>query len=158
MQNEFISKQLKLSFLSNLLMVFTSVHHIYGAVVYHTPGRLHVLFLSIPVLAVTLFLERQLQNPNHRRNLMAKAHWIIILIFSILLIGIYEGIYNHILKNIFFFGGLTGQAMETFFPGSIYVMPDNFFFELTGIGQGIIAILLINRFMKFTKTWTDSPA
>lgn len=139
-------------------MALTSVHHIYGAVVYHTPSRLHVLFLSIPVLIATLFLSRQLKNSNNGRDLIAKTHWIIILIFSILLIGIYEGIYNHVLKNIFFCAGGGGQVMETFFPGSIYVMPDNFFFELTGIGQGIIAIVLISSFTKFRKAWTAGLA
>lgn len=151
MQDDILSKQLKLSFLSNLLMVLTSVHHIYGAAIYLTPARLHILYMSIPVLTTTLLLNRQLQRSNNRQTIIARTHRTIILVFSILLTGMYEGVYNHILKNIFFFGGATAEVMDTFFPAGIYEMPDDIFFELTGIGQGILGILVLNSFVKLTR-------
>ena len=39
---------------SNALMIVTSIHHIYGAIVYDTPWRLHVLFVSIPVIFLSI--------------------------------------------------------------------------------------------------------
>lgn len=151
MQDDILSKQLKLSFLSNLLMVLTSVHHIYGAAIYLTPARLHILYMSIPVIIATFLLNRQLKKPGNRQAIVIKIHQIIILVFSILLIGMYEGVYNHLLKNIFFFGGATAEVMDTFFPAGIYEMPDDIFFELTGIGQGILGILVLNSFVKLTR-------
>jgi hypothetical protein len=151
MQDDILSKQLKLSFLSNLLMVLTSVHHIYGAVIYLTPARLHILYMSIPVIITTLLLNRQLKRSDNRQTIAGKAQGIIVLVFSILLIGMYEGLYNHLIKNIFFFSGMPPEVMNNFFPDSIYEMPNDFFFELTGIGQGILGILLLNSFIKLTK-------
>src|SRR5690554_1200741 len=98
MVNQFQNKQSKVSFLSNILMLLTSVHHIYGAVVYHTPARLHILFLSLPVLIATIILtKRQNAIASGKHDTIFIVYALVILIGSILLIGFYEGIYNHIL-------------------------------------------------------------
>jgi hypothetical protein len=129
-------------------MLLTSIHHVYGAAVYHTPFRLHILFLSIPVLLFTMIVNKI--HPG-KFLIVYRIHAIVILVFSILLIGFYEGVYNHIIKNIAFWGGLSGQTLDVFFPPGIYEMPNDLFFELTGIAQGVLGILLAIRFIKLLK-------
>lgn len=133
----------KVTLYSVILMGLTSVHHLYGAIAYHTSWRLHVLLFSIPVIIVTLLLHRAANRPWAFR-----LYWITTLLASIILIGVFEGLYNHVLKNILFFSGFSQSRMERLYPHGAYEMPDNFFFEITGIMQGIIAIPLIIYFTR----------
>jgi hypothetical protein len=145
------SRVSKMTAYSAALMIITSIHHVYGAAVYHTPWRLHVLMVSIPVLTVTLVLYRIVRNKEpHFKSI---PHWIfflVTLIPSAGLIGIYEGLYNHILKNLLFFGGANDDLLQQLFPAPAYEMPNNVFFEITGIIQGIIALPLIIGLIEFT--------
>lgn len=140
----------KVTLYSILLMALTSAHHLYGAMIYHTPWRMHVLFLSVPVIIATLVLNQMLNQPGSRRWVLW-LYWIITLSASVLLIGIFEGIYNHILKNILFFSGFPAGSMAKLYPGGTYEMPDDFLFEFTGVTQGMVAIPLIMHFIKLTR-------
>ncbi|HKZ36313.1 MAG TPA: hypothetical protein VJ184_01590 [Chryseolinea sp.] len=85
---------------SNLLMITTTIHHIYGSVIYNTPWRLHVLLLSIPVVVITVLLTRFLAKREHQdKKILFVIYWLIILVASIGLIGVFEGIYNHAIKR-----------------------------------------------------------
>jgi len=142
------SKVSKVTAYSVALMTVTSLHHVYGAIVYHTPWRLHVLMLSIPVLIVTLILYRILRKKElPDRSFMYWTFFFITLIPSAGLIGVYEGLYNHILKNTLFFGGASDEVLQQLFPAPTYEMPNNVFFEVTGIMQGIIVLPLISDLM-----------
>jgi len=78
-------------------------------------------------------------------------YWSIILIFSIILIGGYEGVYNHALKNVFFFSGASETILDKMFPPSMYVMPNNFLFELTGVMQAAIFVPLLIQMARLSK-------
>ena len=142
----------KVSLYSNALMVVTSVHHVYGAVIYNTPWRLHILMVSIPVIIFTLvtsyFLTKR-EFPG--KNLLLWFYWSIILIFSIIFIGGFEGVYNHALKNVFFFLGASDTILDKMFPPSMYVMPNNFLFELTGVMQAVIFVPLLLQMARLSK-------
>ncbi len=141
----------KITAYSVALMIVTSIHHVYGAVVYRTPWRLHVLMVSVPVLILTLVLYRRLRNEEpHLRSLCSWAFFLVTLIPSAGLIGIYEGLYNHILKNLLFFGSANDALLQQLFPAPTYEMPNNVFFEISGIVQGIIVLPLIIELIKFT--------
>ncbi|UPK67315.1 hypothetical protein [Chitinophaga filiformis] len=144
------NEQKKVTLFSILLMVLTSIHHIYGAIIYNTPWRLHVLFLSIPVIILTLILDRLL-SPVHTNRWIFRLYWILTLLTSIILIGVFEGLYNHVLKNILFFISLPEKDMEKLYPNGIYEMPDNLFFELTGILQGVLVAVLIIYFSRLIR-------
>lgn len=134
------------------LMIITSVHHIYGAAIYHTPWRLHVLALSIPTIIATLFLNRMLKKREpHLRSWIYWMFFLITVIPSIAGIGIFEGLYNHVLKNILFFGGASDAMLDTLFPAPTYEMPNDLFFEITGVIQGIIVLPLILKLTALTK-------
>ena len=151
------NEQNKVSLYSNVLMILTSIHHAYGAIVYHTEWRFHVLLLSVPVIIVTLFLNRLLNKRGYTyNNYLFWIYWIIILLASIVAIGVFEGVYNHILKNIIYFGGFPKNWMDKLFPSGVYEMPDNLFFEITGMLQGVMAILLIKYFIQLTRNVLNS--
>lgn len=129
-----------ISLYSNALMVLTSVHHIYGAIIYDTPWRVHVLMISIPLLVVTVILGRILRT--NKTKILFWFFWLIVFILSFALIGMFEGVYNHLLKDVLFFSGLDNESMLSLFPPPKYVMPNDFFFEFTGVLQGVLAIFL----------------
>jgi hypothetical protein len=60
--------------------------------------------------------------------------------FSIIGIGLYEGGYNHVVKNILYFGGVSTETLDEIYP-SVYELPNDFLFELTGIAQFITGFL-----------------
>ena len=142
----------KVSLYSNALMTVTSIHHVYGAVVYHTPWRLHILMVSIPVIIFTLVVSNFLiRREFPGKHLLLLFYWFITLIFSIILIGGYEGVYNHALKNVFFFLGASESILARMFPPSMYVMPNNFLFELTGVMQAVIFVPLLLQMARLSK-------
>lgn len=125
-----------------LLLVLTAIHHAYGAYAFSTPWRLHIVYIAAPVaaaIAAALYLgSRRPDEPSSRVATWLGA--IIILVFPVLAIGIFEGGYNHVVKNVVYFG--FGQpAAIALFPPPTYEMPNDFFFEFTGIAQFPVGIL-----------------
>lgn len=141
--------QSKVSLYSNILMVLTSVHHAYGAMIYHTPWRLHILFISVPVIVATLLMNRLALTSY--RSLWTWGYGVLIFTASVLLIGSYEGLYNHLLKNVLYFGGLSAGSMAVLFPPGMYELPNDVFFEITGMLQGIVVIPLAIYFMRWVR-------
>ena len=136
---------------SHYLMLLTSVHHVYGAIIYSTPWRLHVLFLSVPVIVVTALLSRIINTYNSfKSSFLFWINWIIILIMSIALIGIFEGIYNHFIKDLLFYTGIDRSTLLALFPPPKYEMPNDLFFEVTGVLQAVIVAVLIVCFTRLT--------
>jgi len=144
-----LNRVTKVSGYSVALMALTSIHHIYGALIYHTSWRLHVLLLSVPVMIVTVLLCRTAQRKGELGSPFFWIFLVITLVPSIGLIGAYEGIYNHILKNLLFYGGAGAGTLRALFPPPKYEMPNDAWFEITGVLQGIIVIPL-------TIQWTRS--
>lgn len=134
------------------LMAITSIHHAYGAYIYSTPWRLHVLMLSIPVIVVTMLLHRRLQKKeDNRRRAIYWIYWIVTLVPSIIFIGLFEGVYNHFLKNVLFLGGLRHDILLQLFPPPTYELPNDFLFEITGILQAVVFVPLVIHFMRLTR-------
>lgn len=139
----------KLCWYSTALMILTSIHHIYGAIIYETPWRLHVIVLSVPVILATWLLKYFITTSSSRINMI--LFWLLLvvtLVPSIGMIGVYEGIYNHLVKNIMFFSGASKETLVKFFPPPTYELPNDFWFELTGIAQGILALPLFGYFSR----------
>lgn len=126
----------RVSFYSIAMMTVTSVHHIYGALIYNTPWRLHILIASLPMIIFCGVWNRLAVKENS--NFLVWLLSTMIFIFSICLIGGYEGIYNHLLKNMLFFAGVNDSILLKLFPPPMYVMPNDFIFEVTGSLQAVI--------------------
>jgi len=138
--------------LSVALMVLTSIHHAYGAIRYNTPWRLHILMISIPVIIFTIIFYYWFLKKGVRTG--SPFFWVyLVLTFvaSVALIGLFEGVYNHLFKNALFYTGASSQTLTYLFPPPTYEMPNDFWFEFTGMLQGFVAIPLTLSFIRLIR-------
>lgn len=131
-------------------MIITLVHHLYGAVIYDEPFRLHVAIFAVPVIVVLLSTYAGYNKiPNVvLRKICLFIFLVVSIFFSVAAIGFYEGGYNHVIKNILYFSGVSTDTLDELYP-SIYELPNDFVFEVTGIAQfvtGLICFIQIFRF------------
>ena len=137
---------------SIFVLVLTSIHHVYGAIIYKTPWRMHVVYLTIPA-AILIASFFSLAWRHRRKPFGRTAAWLgvaLVLVFPVGLIGIYEGGYNHVVKNVLYFGGAT-DLVSHLFPPPDYELPNNVFFELTGIAQLFAALMAGRRLLHLSR-------
>lgn len=138
---------------SHTLLLLTAVHHIYGALLYNTPWRFHAVFVSIPIIGITALLNYLIQKRgSYKNSILFWLNWTVILVISIFLIGIFEGIYNHLVKDVLYYIGTDRQTLITLFPPPKYEMPNDFIFEFTGVMQAVVTFVLLYRFVRLTKS------
>lgn len=132
---------LRISRYAYAILLLTSAHHAYGAYVYETPWRLHVI---VPAVAVAILIGASVGL--YRRfdgAVRTIALWLFAaaaFVFPFAMIGLYEGGYNHVLKNVLYFGGASPELLAALFPPPTYELPDSVIFELTGIAQLLLAV------------------
>ncbi len=121
----------------------TAAHHVYGGLVYGTPWRLHGTFVVIPVaLALLGAFALYRRSPDTAAGAWAgRALVLVAAVFPIVLIGGFEGGYNHVLKNVLYFGGLSAEWLARLFPPPTYELPNDLLFELSGVAQVVPAAL-----------------
>ena len=123
--------------------LISSIHHWYGAVEYNTPWRAGVTYWIVgSVLIVYSLLFVYWKNLG---NIIGKISiWIFLFSAVIFQAGfiMFECVYSHVLKNILFFGGMSQSILEKLYPAPAYHLPDNMFFEFTGLLQlvGFVAV------------------
>ena len=117
-------------------MVLTLIHHAYGAAIYDKPFRLHVAIYAIPVIVILLgtYLGFEKIRSVTSKKIMLAVFLVVALLFPTLAIGVYEGGYNHVVKNILYFTGTPTDIIDQIYP-SIYELPNDVVFELTGMAQ-----------------------
>ena len=135
------------------VLLLTTVHHVYGAYLYQTPWRLHVGFVSgfaaAAILGSFMVARRGTDDAT-----TAVAFWsfaVITLVFPVLLIGVFEGGYNHVLKNALYFGGASPALLHRLFPPPTYEKPGDLIFEMTGVfqlGPGLVTGFLLCRLVR----------
>lgn len=135
------------------IMILTLLHHAYGALIYEEPFRLHVVFIAIPVILIMIMSFRLFQRKSSA--LIKKLAFTVFMLVSISIpvsaIGLYEGGYNHLLKNVLYFGGSSQAMLNQLFPPPLYEMPNSFIFEVTGIFQFVLGIYAVYCMMLFWK-------
>jgi len=124
-----------------ILYVLTGFHHYYGSVIYGTPWREHVVAAGGSVLCICVVLVI-LYRVYYRRIWLITYLLIAFITFG-LLIGLFEGFYNHVLKNILYFSGLNTATWRAMFPAPAYEVPQNLVFESTGILQFFVGVVQI---------------
>ena len=141
-----------LAVISGLIAGLVSiVHHWYGAVIYNTPWRVGVSYwIAGIVMIVYSLLYIYWENID---NIAGKiAMWIFLFCAIIFQAGfiMFECVYSHVLKNILFFGGMPQSNLDTLYPSPAYHLPDNLFFEITGLLQlvGFVAVWYAYRVFK----------
>ena len=139
--------RLRNSFIAtSVVYIITTFHHLYGAAIYNTPWRRDVGTnggIVLLVCAVLLYLYK-----TYSKRVYLLLYILINFIIFELGIGLFEGLYNHILKNILFFAGLTFSKWRSFFPAPAYEIPDNFLFESTGILQFFAALVSMSYLVR----------
>jgi hypothetical protein len=137
------------------VLALTSLHHAYGAIHYATPWRYHAVLFSAVALAVILgtFSIGQ-ARPNTTAGRTARwVFWVVSVMGPVLLIGGFEGFYNHVVKDVLYFGGLPEAQMRRLFAPPTYEMPNDLFFEATGVLQVIPAGMAAYHLVGLAPTW-----
>jgi hypothetical protein len=119
------------------LLILTSVHHWYAAIRFETPWRAHVVHLA---MWAGVALGVLLGVGWHARG-RAIGRWAVLAILglstivAVVWLGLYEGGYNHLVKNAIFATGASDETFHRLFPPAIYEPPGDSLFELSGIAQ-----------------------
>lgn len=138
------------------VLLLTCVHHAYGAYIYHTEWRLHVVFVSALAAAAIKISESGVQRRRSASD-RGLSFWVftsVTMLIPVLTIGLFEGGYNHALKNALYFSGCSMHVMRQLFPAPTYEMPNDAFFEVTGVMQlvaGTVAGSYLYRFFEEQK-------
>ena len=139
-----------------LIAILTWVHHIYGGLIYDTPYRIIAPSISLPILlSGTFYLQYLLIKKGN--TLLKRLYMTIVCGLWILSISLVEGFYNHVLKNVLFFSGVTYEKLSVMFPPefgelSFFELPSDIFFEVTGIVQFFIGLTISHHLIKFLKS------
>lgn len=139
--NPSVSSQRRAGIYSVLVLALTTIHHAYGAIVYHTLWRLHVAVIAAPV-ALAIYAGLRAGAKAHQAGKgRGLTYWTaaVILLIPVGAIGLFEGGYNHLVKNVIYFGW-GAHTMRQFFPAPMYEMPTDRIFESTGIAQLPLAL------------------
>jgi peroxiredoxin len=136
------------------VLALTTLHHVYGAWRYQTPFRLHVVGIAVAVAACILATLRLFLRKRSRPFLIAFAA--ATLLFPVVGIGIFEGGYNHLAKNVLYLAGTPERALLTLFPPPTYVLPNDVFFELTGVLQVLPAAITAHAFAVLLRHWRSA--
>ncbi len=136
------------------LVLFTSIHHIYGGALYNTSWRIIMpLFFFLPILALTLYLQYQ---SIRKSSTLLLAAFTVLAVMWIVGVGFYEGGYNHLLKNALYFGGASEEVITKMFPPEfggtkLYEKPNDFLFESSGIATTLFSFVMIRYLVPFVK-------
>jgi len=138
---------------SYAVLVLTAAHHLYGAVRFDTPWRAHVTHVAVLVgLALGICLVIWRVVPAIRRP----AGWavVIIALFPVGWIGLYEGGYNHVVKDVLYLIVGPSHWWQTMFPAPTYERPVDLWFESSGILQLVLAIWTAPALWQWPRTWS----
>jgi hypothetical protein len=125
------------------VLALTSLHHVYGAILYATPWRYHAVHVSGVILLVILgaYGLGRARSGTSTGRAADRVLWSVTWLVPVLLIGGFEGLYNHVAKNALYWGGLPEAWMTPLFPPATYEMPNDVLFEITGILQVLPAAI-----------------
>lgn len=124
-------------------LVLTTVHHAYGAFAFGTPWRLHAALVSVPVAAAIAVAEARYRR-HPRGRLGTFAFWTVVGltgVVAVLVFGVFEGAYNHVLKDVFYVWGAPPHVLDALFPQPPYEPPTDVFFEVSGVMHVVPASL-----------------
>jgi hypothetical protein len=129
----------RLFILCFLLLILTVSHHVYGGLVFQTKWRITGAAWGILYFAVMTML---FYVPRNR--LFTKIVFASMLGLWVFVIGIYEGGYNHLMKDVLYIFNTPEPVLLKMFPPEFgYVLPSDLFFEITGIIQLVIALFIL---------------
>jgi len=137
------------------VLLTTIVHHIYGGIIYNTPERFDVVFIAAPAIVIQIIaLVVYKKNREATVGKIASGFFFLVSLgIAIVLFGIVEGGYNHLVKIVLYFGGASPALLDRLYSSPIYVMPDDFIFEVTGVAQFFIGAYVAFSVAKLWKEY-----
>jgi hypothetical protein len=127
----------------------TVVHHVYGGLLYQTPWRIHGAIVAVPLALMVWLLVAAYIRGNRFKSLAGWTLAAITLAGPIVVIGLFEGAYNHGVKDVLFLAGLSPETLRRIFPPPRYELPNSTFFEASGLAQVIPAVLTAGVWLRF---------
>lgn len=137
---EKVSKMLRLKFKNSekkvaitimVVYLITSIHHVYGAWLYETPWRNHIATQGATWLIISYIIL--LAYVKWNKKLIMCVFVVFAGFFFVGAIGFYEGAYNHVLKNILYFAGMSEDVLHQMYPPPKYELPNDWLFEISGV-------------------------
>ncbi len=131
----------------------TAVHHVYGGVRYGTPWRIHgaVVALVLGLVLSGVFSAYQ-RNPGSRLGRVAGwALTSLAVVLAVLIIGLFEGAYNHVLKVVLFLAGAPRDLLQRLYPPPAYELPNDAAFEISGVAQVVPAAFTALAALRFVR-------
>ncbi|GII78060.1 hypothetical protein Sru01_30420 [Sphaerisporangium rufum] len=104
----------------------TTVHHLYGAEIYHTPGRHHAVILAGALLAViTVGLELARFGDGGVARAGRWVYHLGALGGFVLAFGAFEGLYTHVIRPLLDGGYPPGEPFDPLFQatGVLHIVP-----------------------------------
>lgn len=132
-------------------LILFGAHHAYGAVRYHTPWRMHGALLALGLLApftVASWVHRRRAGTASG----AIAGWALFglaVAIPVLTAGAFEGLYNHVLKDVLFYAGAPRELLLQLFPPPKYELPNDALFEVSGVLQVVPAVMTAAAAVRF---------
>ncbi len=140
-------KRVALSIL--LVYLTTSIHHVYGAWLYETPWRNHIAYQGFSWLLLSYLI--MLIYINWKKNFLAWVFVVFAGFFFVGAIGFFEGAYNHVLKNILYFGGLQVNRLHAMYPPPKYLLPNDWIFEISGVFTFFISLWCLKTMIEWIR-------
>ena len=140
-----------------MILLLTIIHHIYGGIIYDTPVRFHIAWFAIPVIVVMILLYHLHFWKKSSPTISKIALWIYVAVLVVIpfgTFGLVEGGNNHLLKNILYFGGVSEEKMLQIYSDPIAEMPNDFWFEFTGVLQFVAGVYIGYMLIQF---WRIKP-
>ena len=112
--------------------------------------RLDAVFLSV-FAAAAIIGSLVVTQRNADETVREIAFWVftvVVLVVPVALIGLFEGAYNHALKNALYFAGTSSTLMNRLFPPPTYELPNDVFFEATGVMQAVLGSITAGLFYR----------
>ncbi len=124
-------------------LALTSAHHLYGARLYGTPWRAHVAHVAAWVAGaiVVCVIAGRLWSGQRAGRVAHYALLALTVAVCVAWLGLYEGGYNHTLKNLVVWMGLSDDMFRVLFPPAIYEPPGDLLFEVSGMLQFPVGLL-----------------
>jgi len=125
------------------VLVVTTVHHVYGAELYQTPERYHAVVIAAAALMLMVVgVEARRRWPDCWAGRLGWwLFWTVAAVIPVLLFGLVEGLYNHVIKVSLWALGLPEASLRRLFPEPAFELPNDFLFEVTGVLHVVPAFL-----------------
>lgn len=142
-------QELQVSLSTLAVYLLTSIHHVYGAWLYDTTWRTHIAYQGFTWLLLSYAI--MFVYINWRKRFLLWSYIAVAGFFFVGAIGFFEGAYNHVLKNMLYFGGLSVDKLHEMYPPPKYQLPNDWSFEISGVLTFFVSLWCLKTMINWVK-------